>query len=71
MITKPFCRTAGMKRPTTVPAIVPMPPKRLVPPMTTPAMTFRAVLDWPAIVVDAKKARLRIPASPAQKPASV
>jgi hypothetical protein len=45
MITKPFWSTAGMNRPMTVPAIVPRPPKRLVPPMTTPAMTFNAVLD--------------------------
>ena len=35
---KPFCRTVGMNAPTTVPRIVPMPPNRLVPPITTAAI---------------------------------
>jgi hypothetical protein len=41
MITKPFWSTAGMKTPKTVPRIVPMPPNRLVPPMTTAAIALR------------------------------
>jgi hypothetical protein len=44
-ITKPFCRTDGMKTPTTVPPMVPMPPKRLVPPMTTAAIALRFAVD--------------------------
>ncbi len=51
MMTKPDCSTAGMNRPTTVPKIVPNPPKMDVPPMTTAAMTLRLVSDCPAIVV--------------------
>ncbi len=44
-ITNPFCSTAGMKSPTTVPKIDPTPPNRDVPPMTTAAMTLRLVWD--------------------------
>ena len=70
VITKPFCRMAGMNRPTTVPKIVPTPPNRLVPPMTTAAMTARLVLDWPAMAVVDYWASDRIPATPARHPES-
>jgi ATP/maltotriose-dependent transcriptional regulator MalT len=40
-MTNPFLKTAGMKVPTTEPTMVPMPPKRLVPPMTTADMAAR------------------------------
>lgn len=52
-----------------MPKTVPKPPKRLVPPMTTPAMTSRLVRLWPAMVVERKKARFSSPAMPARKPA--
>ena len=56
-----------MNRPTTVPKMVPRPPKRLVPPMTTAAMTLRLVLDWPAIAVVQYCARDRMPADPGHR----
>ena len=40
-ITNPFLKTAGMKVPTTDPTMLPMPPKRLVPPMTAAEMAAR------------------------------
>ena len=45
MITNPFWRMEGTNSPMTVPKIEPMPPKRLVPPITTPAITFKFVVD--------------------------
>ena len=69
-MTKPFCSTAGMKRPTTVPKIVPTPPKREVPPITTAAMTLRFVVDWPAMAVVPYWDSDRIPANPARPPDS-
>src|SRR5215216_6593783 len=68
-MTKPLRRTAGMNTPTTVPTIVPMPPKRLVPPMTTAAIASRLSVEWPPIVVVAKRASDMKPASPASVPA--
>ena len=69
-MTKPFCSTAGMNNPTTVPNMVPMPPKRLVPPMTTAAMTLRLVWDWPAIAVVPYWDSDSMPANPARVPES-
>ena len=57
-ITKPFCRTAGMNTPKTVPSIVPTPPNRLVPPITTAAIACRLSVEWPPIVV-VREARQR------------
>ena len=59
-----------MKRPTTVPKIVPTPPNSEVPPMTTAAMTFRLVCDWPAMAVVLNCASDRTPANPASSPDS-
>ncbi len=70
MITKPFRSTAGMKTPKTVPRIVPMPPNRLVPPITTAAIASRLSVACPPIVVVPKRARFMKPASPARSPAS-
>ncbi len=67
---EPLCRVVGMKRPITVPNTVPNPPKRLVPPMTTPAMTLRLVFDCPPMVVDWKNDRFSRPAKPASSPAN-
>ena len=59
-----------MKTPKTVPRIVPMPPNRLVPPMTTAAIACRLSVSWPPIVVVEKRASDRKPARPASVPAS-
>ena len=69
-ITKPFCSTAGMKRPMTVPKIVPTPPNRDVPPITTAAITFRLVWVWPAMAVVPNWASDSTPANPASSPDS-
>jgi hypothetical protein len=67
-ITNPFCSVAGMNTPMTLPRMDPYPPNRLVPPMTTPAITLRLVAVCPPIVVDWKNARLSQPAKPASSP---
>ena len=59
-----------MKTPKTVPSIVPMPPNRLVPPITTAAIACRLSVAWPPIVVVEKRASVRKPARPASVPAS-
>ena len=41
-----------MSTPTAVRKTLTGPPKRLVPPMTTAAMTLRLSVAWPAIVVE-------------------
>ena len=41
LMMRPFCVTVGMKAPTALPRIVPTPPNRLVPPMTTAPIAFR------------------------------
>ena len=46
-----------MNTPMTVPAIVPMPPNREVPPSTTAAMAWRLSVEWPPMVVVEKRAR--------------
>ncbi len=70
MMTNPDCSTAGMNRPTTVPKMVPSPPKIDVPPMTTAAITLRFVNDCPAIVVVPYCASERIAPIPASVPAN-
>ena len=45
-----------MNTPTTVPSTVPMPPNRLVPPMTTAGMACRLSVECPGMVVVAKRA---------------
>ena len=70
MMTNPVCSTAGMNRPTTVPKMEPSPPKIEVPPMTTAAMTFRLVSDWPAMVVVPNWASDSSRANPASRPDS-
>src|SRR3954447_19868492 len=53
-----------MNTPKTVPRIVPMPPNRLVPPITTAAIAFRLSVAWPPIVVVPKRAGVMEPAGP-------
>ena len=48
--------------------MVPMPPKRLVPPITTAAITLRLVCDCPAMAVVLYWASERMPARPARVP---
>ena len=59
-----------MKTPMNVPSIVPRPPNRLAPPITTAVMTTRLSSGWPEIVVVLKYPRFRIPARPASSPLS-
>ena len=66
-ITKPFWSTAGMKTPKTVPRIVPMPPNRLVPPMTTAAIALRLSVACPPIVVVPKRASVEEAGEPGQE----
>src|SRR5207244_2970342 len=68
---EPLRRTAGMKAPMTVPAIRPVPPKRLVPPMTTAAIAARLSCVWAAIDAVAKRLTSMTPTIPASRPISM
>ena len=59
-----------MNTPKTDPSTVPMPPNRLVPPITTAAIADRLSVSCPPIVVVEKRARFMKPARPASIPAS-
>ena len=47
-----------------------MPPKRLVPPITTAAIADKLSVSWPPIVVVEKRARFMKPARPESIPAN-
>ena len=54
MMMKPFCSTAGIHTPMTVPMIVATPPKRLVPPSATAVIACRLSVEWPPTEVVVK-----------------
>src|ERR687894_104415 len=58
---KPFCRTAGISTPKNVPSIVPTPPNRLVPPITTAAIDGHA---GAAGALEVRADRVRVAAKP-------
>src|SRR5919107_1083817 len=67
----PFLKTAGIKVPTSEPTIVPMPPKRLVPPMTTADMAGRVSRGGAPPEGGFKPGQDINPAKPAQKPQEI
>ncbi len=68
---KPFCSTAGIHTPISVPMMLATPPKRLVPPRATAVIACRLSVEWPATEVVEKYATARKPPSPLASPPRV
>ena len=70
MRMKPLRRIAGISAPITVPPMRPLPPNRLVPPITTAAIAARLSCVCAAIEAVAKRETSITPTTPASRPIS-